>query len=92
MKIDVLHIAKLANLKITKNEISKFESQLSSILDYIKKLQEVKTENIQTTSQVTNLENATREDKTTPSFSQEQTVSGTKSQNNGLFKTKAILE
>lgn len=92
MKIDVLHIAKLASLKITKNEIDKFESQLSSILDYIKKLQEVKTENIQATSKVTDLENITREDETISSFSQTEAISGTKSQHNGLFKTKLILE
>lgn len=92
MKIDVLHIVKLANLKIRKDEIGKFESQLSSILDYIKKLQGLKTENIAITNQVTNLENIAREDKTSPSFSQEEAIINTKSKYNGLFKTEAILE
>ena len=92
MKIDVLHIAKLANLNLKKEEILKYEKQLSSILEYIEKLQKVNTGNVKETSQVTNLENVTRDDITTPSLSQEETLANTKSKQNGLFKVKAIFE
>jgi len=92
MKIDVLHIAKLANLPLKKDEIKKYEKQLSEILEYIEKLQKVNTENVAETSQVTNLENVTRDDSTTPSFPQDQATSNTKSRHNGLFKVKAIFE
>ena len=92
MKIDVLHIAKLSNLPLKKEEIEKYEKQLSSILEYIKKLQKVKTDNIPETSQVTNLENVARDDSTESSLSQEEALSNTKSKHNGSFKVKAILE
>ena len=92
MKIDVLHIAKLANLPLEKHEIEKYEKQLSVILAYIEKLQKVNTDNVTETSQVTNLENVTREDSTSPSLSQEQALSNSKSQHNGSFKVKAIFE
>ena len=92
MKVDVLHIAKLANLSLTKEEIKKYEEQLSSILSYIDKLKEVDTKNIQETSQTTGLENITSEDETSPSLSQEEALSNTKNKHNGLFKVKAILE
>lgn len=92
MKIDILHIAKLANLTIDKNEIKLFENQLSSILLYIDKLKEVKTENVKETSQVTNLENILRDDQTKPSLSQKEALSGSKNTHNGLFKIKAIFE
>jgi len=92
MKIDVLHIAKLANLNLKKEEILKYEKQLSSILEYIEKLQKVNTGNVKETSQVTNLENVTRDDITTSSLSQEETLANTKSKQNGLFKVKAIFE
>jgi aspartyl-tRNA(Asn)/glutamyl-tRNA(Gln) amidotransferase subunit C len=92
MKIDVLHIAKLANLPLKKEEIEKYEKQLSSILEYIEKLQKVNTNNVKETSQVTNLENVTRDDTTTPSLSQDEALSNTNSKLNGLFKVKAILE
>jgi aspartyl-tRNA(Asn)/glutamyl-tRNA(Gln) amidotransferase subunit C len=91
MKINVSHVAKLANLPLNLMEKEKFEKQLSEILNYVDKLKEVDTKNVETTSQVTVLENATREDKAVPSLTQEEALSGTKNQHNGLFKVKAIL-
>lgn len=91
MKIDVSHVAKLANLPLTPEEEKKFEKQLSSILTYINKLNEVETKNVEPTSQVTGLENVTREDETQPSLSQEKTLKNTKNTHNGFFKVPAIL-
>lgn len=92
MKIDVSHIAKLANLSLKKDEIEIYESQLSTIIDYIDKLKEVDTENVPETSQVTNLENVTKEDVTSPSLSQDEALSNTENKHNGFFKVKAIFE
>lgn len=92
MKIDVAHVAKLANLTLSKEEQGKFEKQLSEILSYVEKLKEVDTKNVEITSQVTGLENVTREDKPSPSLSQEEALSNSKSTHNGMFKVKAILE
>ena len=92
MKIDVGHIAKLANLSLSKGEQDKFGKQLSEILSYVEKLKEVDTKNIETTSQVTGLENVTREDIATPSLSQEEALSNSKSTHNGMFKVKAIFK
>lgn len=92
MKIDVAHVAKLANLTLSKGEQDKFEKQLSKILSYVEKLKEVDSKNVETTSQVTGLENVTREDKITPSLSQDEVLSNSKSTHNGMFKVKAILD
>ncbi len=92
MKLDVSHVAKLANLELSKKEKEKFEKQLSSILSYVEKLNEVDTKDVLETSQVTGLENVTREDKIEPSLSQEETLSNVKSKQNGQIKVKAILE
>ena len=91
MKIDVGHVAKLANLPLNPQEEKKFEKQLSEILSYIERLKEVDTRNVEPTSQVTGLENVTREDETSPSLTQEEALSNSKSNHNGLFKVKAIL-
>ena len=91
MKVDVLHIAKLANLPLTKDEVKKYEKQLSSILDYVDILKKVDTDNVEETSQTTNLENVTRVDTASPSLSQDQALSNTKVKHNGLFKVKGIL-
>jgi aspartyl-tRNA(Asn)/glutamyl-tRNA(Gln) amidotransferase subunit C len=92
MKIDVLHIAKLANLPLREDEIKEYEAQLLEILQYIEILKKVNTDDIAETSQVTGLENVTKQDSTTPSLSQAEALSNTKNQHNGFFKVKAILE
>lgn len=92
MKIDIDHVAKLANLPLSDEEKKKFEKQLDQILDYISQLNEVDTQKVEPTSQVTGLENVTREDKAAPSLSQEEVHSNAKSTHNGFFKVPAILE
>ncbi|MFA5029204.1 MAG: Asp-tRNA(Asn)/Glu-tRNA(Gln) amidotransferase subunit GatC [Patescibacteria group bacterium] len=59
---EVEHIASLARLKLSQEEKEKYGEQLSAILDYMEKLQEVATDNIEPTSQVTGLANIMRED------------------------------
>lgn len=59
---EVEHIAKLARLSLNKDEKEKFTEQLSSILDYVKQLQEVDTNGVTPTAQVTGLENVMSQD------------------------------
>lgn len=92
MKIDVKKVAQLANLTLTPDEENKFEKQLSDILQYVEKLSKVETTKVIPTSQVTGLENILRKDETTPSLTQEEVLSETTSQHNGLFKVKAVLD
>ena len=61
-KDEVKNVAKLARLKISEEETEKFSIQLSSILDYVQQLQEVNTDGVIETSQVTGLENKMRQD------------------------------
>ena len=92
MKINVSHVAKLANLVVEKDEIEKFEHQLSNVLEYIKKLEEVDVSGVEPTSQVTGLENVYREDKVTPSLSQAEALSNASDIQNGMFKVKGIFD
>lgn len=92
MKINVPHVAKLANLPLSDDELNKFDKQLGETVDYVDELNEIKTTGIESTSQVTGLENVLREDKTTPSLSQEEALSNAKSTYNGFFKVDAILD
>lgn len=92
MKIDIKHIATLANLTLKDGEIKLFESQLDSTLEYIEQLNEVDTNNITPTSQVTGLENVLREDIAKESLTQEQALSNNSETHNGLFKVKGILD
>jgi aspartyl-tRNA(Asn)/glutamyl-tRNA(Gln) amidotransferase subunit C len=92
MKIDVRHVAKLANLSIKEEDIEKFETQLSEVLDYINKLDEVDVTNVVPTSQVTGLENVSRVDEPRPSLTQEEALSGAAVKHNGFFAVKGIFD
>jgi aspartyl-tRNA(Asn)/glutamyl-tRNA(Gln) amidotransferase subunit C len=91
-KKEVLHIADLANLELTEKEVELFRKQLSDVLQYIEVLNELDTEEVEPTSQVTGLENVTREDISKKDLTQEEALSQAKSKLNGYFKVKAIFE
>ena len=91
MSFDIKHVAKLAALTLTDEEAEKFEKQLAETAEHIDNLNEVNTEGIEPTSQVTGLENIAREDVITPSLTQEQALMNAKSTYNGFFKVKGIL-
>ena len=92
MKINVKHIAKLANLPLSDKEEERFEKQISSILKYVEQLNSVDTKGVSITSQVTNLENAIRKDEPDTSLNQEDALSNTKSKHNGFFKVGKVLD
>ncbi len=64
---EVLHIAKLSRLHITEAEAGLYGSQLSTILDYVSKLQSVNVADVPPVAQVTGLEHAVRKDRVMPS-------------------------
>ena len=61
-KDQVRHIAKLARLRLSDEEVDKFSKELTSILGYVDMLQEVDTKNVPATAQVTGQENVFRPD------------------------------
>lgn len=61
---EILHLAKLANLSLTDEEIVKYQSQFGETIDYIKNLEELDTKDIAPTNSVVDLKNVTFEDGT----------------------------
>jgi len=59
---ELLHIAKLAKLRIPEAKMEKFTNDMNQILDFFQDLQEVDTKNVPETSQTTGLENVSRPD------------------------------
>lgn len=91
MKINVARIAKLADLTLTEEETKKFESQLEETLKYVEQLEEVDTNNVEPTNNVTGLENVVDEDIPRPSLTQKEALANTKNEYKGFFKVKGIL-
>lgn len=92
MKIDITHVARLANLPISETEKKKLKKQLEETLDYIERLKEIDTSKVEGTNEVNNLKNVWREDVATPSLSQEKALMNAKRTYNGFFVVPAILE
>ena len=90
---DVSHIAKLANLLIQDKEVSLLASQLSTILNFVGKLQELPTVEVAETSQVTGLINVYREDVIDKSriLSQKDALRNAKDTRDGFFVVPAVL-
>ena len=61
-KDEVKKIAELARIKLTAEEIEKYTSQFESIFGYMEILNEVDTEGVESTSQVTGLQDVMRDD------------------------------
>lgn len=61
-KDDVLKLAKLSRLQLTEKEVETFQNEITDILEYVKQLQDVKTDGLKPTYQVTGLVNVVRDD------------------------------
>lgn len=59
---EVKKIAKLAKLRFSEKEIGEFTTKMANVLEFFKKLEEVKTEGVEETSQVTGLMNVSEDD------------------------------
>ena len=66
---EVLHVAKLAHLDLTEDEVEKFAEQLSAILDAVSKVSELDLSEVPPTSHPLDLVNVWREDDPRPSLS-----------------------
>lgn len=62
MTMDIARTAKLAKLSLTPEEVTMLEEQLPAILEYVGKLQEVDTSNVDAKAYLTNAVNVLRED------------------------------
>jgi aspartyl-tRNA(Asn)/glutamyl-tRNA(Gln) amidotransferase subunit C len=71
----VLYVAKLARLDLSEDEIVLFTSELSKVLDYIDKIEEIDLTDVEPTSSVIALENVLRPDEPQPSIDRDIALS-----------------
>jgi aspartyl-tRNA(Asn)/glutamyl-tRNA(Gln) amidotransferase subunit C len=92
MKINVPHVAKLANLELSSEETKELGRQLEKTLDHVDRLKEIDTTHVEGTNEVTSLKNVFREDEVVPSLSQAKALLNAKQTYNGFFVVPVILE
>lgn len=88
----VEHVAVLARLGLTPEELLRMRDQLASILKHISMLQEVDTDTIPPTAQVIELDSVMRDDLVTPSLPREQVLMNAPRQLDGYFRVNAVLD
>ena len=70
----VLHVARLARLRLTDAEIDRMSGELSSILDHIEKIEELDLDDVEPTSHVIDVENVLRPDEPRPSMPRDRAL------------------
>jgi len=88
---EVKKIAKLARLELTDEEVEKYSAQISAILDYVSQLDEVDTENVPITTQVTGLSNVSRDDEVFPFGREKDLIDCAPESDGNLVKVKPVF-
>jgi len=90
-KDTVKYVAKLARMKLDDAKIDDFTGQLNKILTYIKKLNQLDTENVEPTSHALAMENVFRKDENIPSLENDIALSNAPEKENNHFKVPKII-
>ncbi len=89
---EVRHIANLARLKLSPDEEVRYAEQLSAVLDYAARLNQIDTSHISPTSSVLPFDAPLREDKPRPSPPRERMLANAPEQEKGLFRVPPVLD
>jgi aspartyl-tRNA(Asn)/glutamyl-tRNA(Gln) amidotransferase subunit C len=73
-RAQVLHVARLARLELTDEEVERFSGELSKVLDHIETIEELDLDGVEPTSHVIDLVNALRPDEPEPSLPVEKAL------------------
>lgn len=89
---EVEHIAELARLDISEDEKKRYREQLSAILEYAARLQELDTANIPPTSSVLPARSVLRPDRVRPGLSIEDVLRNAPETEQNQFRVPPVLE
>jgi aspartyl-tRNA(Asn)/glutamyl-tRNA(Gln) amidotransferase subunit C len=81
----VLHVAKLARLRLDDDEVEKMAAELTHVLDHIEKIRELDLENVPPTSHVVDVVNVMRTDEPWPCLTQEEALDQAPEPVDGFF-------
>ena len=89
---EVRHIAELAKLDLTEDEVALYAGQLSNILEYFERLQELDTSHIEPTASVLPLKNVLRPDAATEPLTPERVIANAPDARAHQFRVSAVLD
>ena len=86
------YVAHLSRLELSEDEKRRFSRQLDDILQYVEKLNELDTENVEPLVHVAPRQNVFRPDAAGDSLSRKDALSNAPQQGEGCFKVPRIIE
>ena len=90
-KLDVEHIAKLARLHLTQNELDKLSLELPLIVQYFEQLQDVNTDSVDLADQFTESCESLREDRVIGSLPREKALANAPDTDGEYFKVPKVI-
>lgn len=89
---DVTKLARLARLRLSGSEVSRFANELSAILEYVEQLNNVDVKGLKPTQQVTGLTNVMRPDEVdSAQVSSEELLKNVPNTQDGLIKVRRMI-
>jgi len=88
----VQHVAKLARLSLSDDEVAMFTGQMADILAYVEKLNELNTDGIVPTSHAVPMENAFRDDVVRPSIGADAALANAPDRIADFFRVPKVIE
>lgn len=89
---EVAHVARLAMLEISGEEVALYTDQLNAILEYADKLKMLETKGVDPTAHVLPLRNVFREDEIRPGLPREEALANAPAEEEGLFRVPRVME
>jgi aspartyl-tRNA(Asn)/glutamyl-tRNA(Gln) amidotransferase subunit C len=89
---EVEHIAQLAHLSLTRDEVDLYRAQLESILDYAARLRAVDTSEIPPTTSVLGLRSVLREDGRPTTWARENLLRAAPKSERGMFRVPPVFD
>jgi len=90
-KKEVEHIAELARLKFSDEELESYTEELNQILAYVEKLNELDTENVEPLSYPIENENTLRKDETKECVTQKEALKNAPREDDKFFKVPKVI-
>lgn len=82
----VLHIARLARLRLDEEEVERMAQELSGILEHVETIGSLDLDGVEPTTHVVTLENVMRADVPVPSLDRERALAGAPDSSGGSFR------
>ncbi len=90
--MEIEHVAMLARLKLSDDEKGLFSAQVGGIINYIEKLNELDTSDVEPTAHVLPMNNVFREDKLRSSLPREKALQNAPDRDEGFYRVPKIIE